>query len=136
MKRPLCATFLLWSVLTLSGLSGVRLGTTIYWWLRLSPFISIPMRIYLIVGAFFWLCVSLIILLGLIKGVRWSLEATGGAAILFSIWYWIDRLVLTMPGTNWYFSLVVTMLLLICVILCARHPRTRTFFYQRETNDE
>ena len=136
MRRPLCATILLWSVIALTVLSGVRLATAIYWWPRLSSFTTLPTRFYLAISALFWLCMGLSIFLGLLKGVRWSLAVTGGAAILFSIWYWIDRLVLATPGANWYFSLGVTILVLICVILCVRHPRTRNFFIQRENYDK
>ena len=136
MRRPLCATILLWLVLSLTAWSSVRLATSLLWWSRLGAYTQLPVRIYLSVSALIWLGAGLAVFILLLRGYRKALELAASAAIAFSAWYWTDRWFLSMPRANWGFSLAVTILFLICVILCTRHPGTRNFFLQREKYEE
>ena len=135
-KRPLCATLLLWVVLGLGAWSVVRLVTAVNWWSRLSTYTSAPLRSYLVISGLVWLCASLFSLWSLWKGIRRYPLVIATTAIAFSVWYWLDRAFMSMPAANWEFALGVTLLLLICVILCVRHHGTREFFLQRERYDE
>jgi hypothetical protein len=114
----------------------VRLATSILWWSRLDAYTPLPVRIYLSVSALIWLGAGLVVFILLLRGFRKALELAASTAIAFTVWYWSDRWFLAMPRANWGFSLAVTILFLICVILCTRHPGTRHFFLQREKYEE
>ena len=136
MRRPFCATILLWMVLSLTVWSGVRLITALAWWSRLTSYTSLPLRSYLVVSALIWLSVSLVLFWNLLRGSGYALRLIVIAAASFAIWFWIDRWVMAIPAANWGFNLGVTVLSMICVILCVRHRRTKLFFIQREQYED
>jgi hypothetical protein len=116
--------------------SGVRLVTALAWWSRLATLASLPLRSYLVVSALIWLSVSLFLFWNLVRGSYIALPLTAIAAASFSIWFWIDRWLMAKPAANWGFILGVTVLSIICVILCVRHQRTKQFFIQRERYED
>jgi hypothetical protein len=135
MKRPFSVTILLWLVLSLTAWSGLRLYSTIRWWSTLFEFASPPGSWYIAISGGIWLIVSVFLLWGMWQAKVWIRYALFGAGAGFTVWYWCDRLLFQVRGANWPFMLVGTILLLTLVMICVAHPRTKSFFTQRENDD-
>lgn len=128
MKKPLCVTFLSWSVFLLTAWSVVRLLSAVLWWESLGSYLTLAERGYLVTSALAWFIAGGY-LSWAIASLSWKApRAATIAALAFAGWYWLDRIWLRQPGANWGFSLGATLLVLTCVILCARHAGTRAFF--------
>jgi hypothetical protein len=127
MKRPLSVTILLWLVLSLTAWSILRLVTAIQWWSILLASATPPGPLYIAISGGFWTLVSLVLLWGLLRARDWARIALVGTGAGFSVWYWSDRLLLQSLRENWPFSLGATLVLLIIVMICAAHPRTKAF---------
>jgi hypothetical protein len=119
---------LLWLVLSLTGWSGLRLFTAIQWWQTLLELASPPGPLYIAVSAGVWLVVAFGLLWGMWQAKVWIRTALLGAGAGFSVWYWCDRYLLQSAHENWPFSLGATVLLLVIVVICVIHPRTKEFF--------
>jgi hypothetical protein len=135
MRRPFSVTILLWLVLSLTVWSGLRLATAIQWWRTLLEFATPPGPIYIAVSGGIWLVVGIALLWGMWRIRVWVRYALIGAGAGFTAWYWCDRLLLQSARENWPFTTGATILLLIVVIVCIVHPRTKDFFTQRENYD-
>ena len=135
MKRPFSVTILLWLVLSLTAWSVLRLYSAIQWWGTLFEFASLPGPWYIAISGSIWLMVSALLLWGMWQAKAWTRYALIGAGAGFSVWYWSDRLFFQVSSANWPFMLIGTALLLILVMICVAHPRTKSFFTQRETDD-
>ena len=128
MKRPFSVTILLWLVLSLTAWSGLRLVSAILWWRTLLEFAASPGPLYIAISAGIWLIVGVGLLWGMWQVKAWIRYALFGAVAGFSLWYWCDRLLLQASRENWPFALGATVLLLILVMICVVHPRTKAFF--------
>jgi hypothetical protein len=135
MKRPFSVTILLWLVLSLTAWSGLRLYSSIQWWSTLFEFASPPGPWYIAISGGFWFIISVILLWGMWQAKAWIRQALFGAGAGFTAWYWCDRLIFQEPSANWPFMLIGTVLLLVLVMICVTHPRTKSFFTKRENND-
>jgi len=128
MKRPFSVTILLWLVLSLTAWSGLRLYSSIQWWRTLFELASPPGPLYVAISAGVWLAIALGLLWGMWQAKAWIRVALLGTGAGYSVWYWCDRLLLQSAYENWPFSLGATILLLIIVMICVLHPRTKAFF--------
>ena len=135
MKRPFSVTILLWLVLSLTAWSGMRLASAILWWRTLIEFASSPGPLYIAISGGIWLMAGIGLLWGMWQAKAWIRYALLGAGAGFGVWYWCDRLLLQSARENWPFALGATVLLLILVMICVVHPRTKAFFTQRESYD-
>ncbi len=135
MKRPFSVTILLWLVLSLTAWSGLRLYSAIRWWSTLIEFASPPGPWYIAISGGFWLIVSVLLFWGMWQAKAWIRYALFGAGAGYPVWYWCDRLLFQVSSANWPFMLIGTALLLILVMICITHPRTKSFFTQRENDD-
>ena len=75
------------------------------------------------------------LLWGMWQAKAWIRYGLLGAGAGFTVWYWCDRLLLQTSRVNWPFALGATVLLLILVMICIVHPRTKAFFTKRESYD-
>ena len=135
MKRPFSVTILLWLVLCLTAWSGLRLATAFQWRQTLMEFASSPRLLYIAVSAGIWLIIGISLLWAMWQVKAWVRFALFWAGAAFGVWYWCDRLLLQTSRANWPFALGATVLILSLVIICVVHPRTKTFFTQRERHD-
>jgi len=135
MKRPFSVTILLWLVLSLTAWSGLRLYSAIRGWDTLHEFASPPGPWYIAISGGIWLMVSFLLLWGMWQAKVWIRYAIFGAGAGFTVWYWSDRFLFHISSANWLFMLIGTVLLLILVMICLTHPRTKSFFTQRENDD-
>ena len=131
MKRPFSVTILLWLVLSLTAWSGLRLATAILWWKTLLEFATPPGPLYIAISGGIWLIASISLLWGMWRATTWIRYALLGAGASFAVWYWCDRLLLQSLRSNLPFALGATLLLLLIVMICVTHPRTKTFFTQK-----
>lgn len=128
MRRPFSVTILLWLVLSLTVWGLLRLVSAILWWDTLRVYASPPGPLYITVSGGAWLIIGIGLLWGMWRAKAWIRQALLGAGIGFTAWYWSDRLLLQAWRVNWVFMLYATVLLLVLVIICIVHPRTKEYF--------
>ena len=128
MKRPFSATILLWLVLSLTAWSGLRLASAILWWSTLLEFASPPGPLYISVSAGILLVVGIALIWGMWQAKPWIRYALLGTGAGFTVWYWGDRLLFQILHANWFFVLGANVLVLVLVLICVVHPRTKAFF--------
>lgn len=128
MRRPFSVTILLWLVLSLTAWSGLRLASAILWWGALLEFASPPGPWYISISAGVGLATGIGMLWGMWQARPWIRAALIGAGAGFALWYWCDRLLFHIFRVNWPFALGATALLLVIVMICVAHPRTKEFF--------
>jgi uncharacterized membrane protein (DUF2068 family) len=116
-------------VLMISGIHLLRFIQTIRQWEFLGELLSIS-PLYLAATGLFWGGVGLILAWGLWRGRRWAPVLTLSAALAYSLYYWLDRLLLSgeRPGTNWPFATAANVVLLFLSTWILTHRRARAFF--------
>lgn len=136
-KRPARLTLLLWLVFLLTAWNAIRLGATIAYWDLLTDFDSSPGPIYIVASAMFWFICGLGVLILLYRRNPRALLATSILTVAYTIWWWIDRLLLQENGqTNWSFNLVLTGILLLLTTCLIFNPTTRACFNQQKRKPE
>jgi len=135
-KTPLSVTILAMTVLFFTSWNGLRLYETIMNWGILIQYDSQPGPLYMAVFSLIWLIVSLVAIIGLLKGNsrRWLLIIKI-TTFLFTIWYWIDRLLFQKTQISSLFPFVFTVLVLLFVLTILNHRNTQYYFKLRETHD-
>jgi len=129
LKRPFSITFLALLVLCFTAWNGLRLGAAISFWNNLRQYSARPGPFYIAVSGGFWLLTGLPLFWGLWRGEAWVRIAALFAAILYTSWYWFDRLILQpIPRANWPFALLINILFLVFTPI-ALFNRQSTFFF-------
>ena len=130
-KRPRSVTWLAVGVLMLTGLQFVRLYNTILKWdyLQTLPLSVAPL--FFAVSGLIWGLVALGMWWGLWRGKNWSVSYSRYAAILFTIYYWIDQLLLRnnpLRKTSFPFAIGMTLILLATTLWILSRPKAQLFF--------
>ena len=130
--RPIGITILEILFLLFAAWNDLRLGETIFFWKTLAEYGADPLYIAL-TGAI-WLIVALLLFWALWRGKTWGRAAALAGTLVYSAWYWFDRLALQKPHANSPFAVVanIVFLLFILIILFSRKPRR---FFQRDTHE-
>ncbi len=102
-------------------LSGVTLAISLLGWLRLLVAVGdwdylgeiapAVLPVYLAISGVIWALIGLVSAVGIWLRRRWALILLGCAVISFTVWYWMDRLLLSAnpeANSNWAFSLLMT----------------------------
>jgi hypothetical protein len=133
-RRPASVTYLALGVLTFAGIYLLRFILSIQQRDFLGNLLPISPG-YLSISGIIWLVVGVVIAAGLWFGKRWAARATLVSAIVFSAYYWTDRLLLTAdgPGYNWLFSAILNLLGLAIIYWMVSNRKARIFF--GELND-
>jgi hypothetical protein len=108
--------------------NGLRLIQAIIFWPILTEYNSSPGPLYLAVSGGVWLLAGVSAVLGMWKGKKWAWYMVVGGTPSYLCWYWLDRLVLQEPHSNWPFALVSTIILLSLVGLLFRHNIISYYF--------
>jgi hypothetical protein len=111
------ATPLLCVVLILVAWNAIRIWAAIAWYDVLQEFAPRPGAVYTATSGAIWLGIGIYVLWCLWQSKAWAAQTLLGAAVTYSVWYWIDRLVLQSPRPNWAFALLLNLVLLAYVIL-------------------
>ena len=135
--HPFGITFLAVFVICAAAWNGLRLGEAIFFWKTFAGYGAYPL--YILLSGGFWLIAGLLLLWGLWQGKTWGWLAAIGCAAGYTIWYWVDRLVLQQPHANWPFALVANIVLLLLFLIPLCLSNTRLFFqrdiYERKPQD-
>jgi hypothetical protein len=129
-QRPFGVTLLIGMVLIFTSLNILRMITAIRSWNLLTSVSKDVPTLYLVIMGAVWGTVGIITATGLFSGKKWALPVTRTAVILYSGYYWLDRLVVAdrfVIAHRWQFALGLNILLLIFAIWCLAHPKTKAF---------
>jgi hypothetical protein len=129
-QRPFSVTFLIVLVLIFTSLNILRMITAIRLWDFLASFSKDVPTLYLVISGAVWSGVGIITATGLFSGKKWALFATRIAVILYSAYYWFDRLVVadrSIIAHRWHFALGLTSLLLVFTIWILARQKTKSF---------
>jgi len=128
-KAPCSVTLLIIGVLIFTSTSLIRGVQALLQWEFLQELLPIS-PLYLALSGFLWGAAGLPLIVGLVKGRRWALRFTLAAVLAYSIYYWLDRLLLTSDRgeSNWLFAIVLNLLLLLLVSWIQSRPRVKAFF--------
>lgn len=132
-KQSLRVTLSVWLVLFLTAWNALRLFTAIAWRNVLIEYAATPPPwVTGLVGAV-WLIVGCLVLWSIWWRKDWAGNLLLAAAIGYSVWYWVERLVWQTPRPNWLFAIALN-LLLILFILFVRRALTRETYERKNKN--
>jgi hypothetical protein len=102
-------------------LAGITLAISLVGWLRLLVAIGgwnylgeiapAVLPVYLAISGMIWALIGMVSAVGIWFRKRWALILLGCAVVSFTVWYWLDRLLLNAnpdANANMLFSLVFT----------------------------
>jgi len=128
MLRPFRISLLALFAFCFSIWNALRLVEAIYSWKTLLEYGAYPF--YLALTGGIWLIAGLFLTWGLWRGRRWAWLAATLVTPAYAAWYWLDRLLLQQPHSNWPYALIVTAILLLLVLLVLLSSKTRRFFHR------
>ena len=132
-RLPLRITLLLWLVLIITVLNGVRLITAIAWRGVLASYMPVPGALYVGVTGALWTVTGFFVLWSFWRGAFRTRRVILIAAGCYTAWAWGDRLLVQAePRANWLFSLLATILLLVYTAAVVLDDRNETYF-RKET---
>jgi hypothetical protein len=132
-RRPLGILVISAMILCLSVWNGLRLIEAIVFWNTLTEYQVKPGVIYIAVGGGTWFVVSLMLLWVVWTVKHWGRWAITGFIVLYSAYYWFDRLAYQVPHANWPFAIVINLILGSITLLLLLMPGTGRYFRQSET---
>lgn len=111
-------------VLIITAFSWLRLIGGWQTWPLLTEALGLPRAQYLLVSGAFWGLAGMVLLA--FWGYKESAERwMTGAALLYALWYWLDRLLFRPPSADWPFAALITGLFLI-PFLWSKGPQMNT----------
>lgn len=131
-KRPFRVTLLLWLVLSLSAWGAVRLFATFRWWRVLDEFGARLSPLYLSITGAGWIAVGGVLLWSLFRGKSWARLAVPLAIFLWVLEYWVERIFFESSRANFFFALMICILLCIVTFFSAFNQKTKRFFIKSE----
>lgn len=134
-KPPVPVTLIALTVLTITTWNGLRLYETISNWEILQNYNSQPGPLIMSVISLVWILIGLVAIFGLFIGKSSWLLFIKLATILFTLWYWVDRLLFQKTLITHLFPIVLTGFMLLFVSILINHRYTQYYFKQRETHD-
>lgn len=139
-RRPLEIYMLVFGALAFSAIGWLRVQqAVIYWDWIASPAFPFP-PVVVAAGGGAWGGVGLAAAAGLWFRARWAAAGARGAAVFFSLTYWLDRLLFTRSAAawaNWGFALALTGVGLAVVFgALALERQKRYLAYRREPSRE
>jgi hypothetical protein len=135
-KRPLSVTLLAWVVLIMALLGWLRFYEVLRQWQFLQSLTPAPPVWYLALIGLVWGLVGTALLWGLVLGRAWAPHLMRVAALLYTIYYWLDRLLVADSAyifTRWPFALGLNIALLILTLWVLARPKAQLFFQKNKT---
>jgi hypothetical protein len=135
-KRPFGVTLLLWLVLSLSAWGAVRLFAAFRWWNVLNEFGARLGPLYLSITGAGWILVGAVLLWSLFSGKMWARLAIPISIFLWVMEYWVERMFFEVPRANFFFALVLSILLFVVTSVSAFNQKTKRFFIRSEEHEQ
>ncbi len=114
-KRSVVLIILSVVTLSISVLGWLRLLVAIDDWDYLGEVAPAVLPVYLAISGMIWAVIGMVSAVGIWFRKRWALILLTCAVASFTVWYWMDKLLLSANPeaiSNWAFSLVLT----ICIL--------------------
>jgi len=110
--RPWSVTLLALVVLSIATLNLVRCWQAFAQWSFLSEILPIS-PLYLALSGLFWGIMGLPLFWGMWKGIQWAHRIAQYAALAYSVYYWVDRLLVKadVANENLPFTIVANLLI-------------------------
>jgi hypothetical protein len=124
---PFRVTVLIWVVLILTAWNALRLWTAFAWKTQISEYAPQSGPLYIGLTGAVWVTIGLGTLWGIWQPGKRSRLLTVGAAVVYSAWYWSDRLLMQEKRSDWLFVAALNLLLLTWVVFS-----TKSRYFQRE----
>jgi hypothetical protein len=130
--RPLSVTLLAFGVLIIAGINWIRIWQAIRQWQFIAELYP-ALPYYQAFSGFVWSLVGFPLAWGLWRGSKRAYHWIRWAALAYTIYLWLDRLLLRkgLELANLPFSLAANALLLVSVFWVVSRSRVRTYFQQR-----
>ena len=126
--RPFSVTLLALGVLTIATINLIRFALTLAQWQFLNEILLIP-PLYLAISGLIWGLVWLPIAWGLWRGYGWVPRLTLLATLAYTLYYWLDRLLLSNnAGSNWRFAIVFNIILITIIYWLLSRRKAKAFF--------
>ena len=128
-SRPFGVTLLVFGVLIIAGINLYRCVQALLQWRFLSELLP-TLPLYQVLSGIVWGLAGIPMAWGLWRGARWATRILPYASLAYTIYAWIDRLLLR-RGLEVYdlpFSIGTTVVLLASIFLILSRPRVKSFF--------
>ena len=129
-KRPFSVTILTAVVLIFTILNFLRFFSAIRNWKFLATLpVSVPF-VYMAATGLIWTVAGILLAVGLFFGRRWSFRLAKANLVIYTAYYWSDRLLIAEPAAimvRWPFALGLTIVLWIFTFWVLSHPKTHLF---------
>ena len=132
LKRPVGLTILVILIFWLTVWNGLRMSEAIFSWNSLEEFGVHPL--YISMSGGIWFIIGIVLVWSLWRGKNWGRRATFAAVASYTTWYWLDRLILQNPHSNWLFALIGNIIILVFIILLMFSRKTRLHF-QKDSHE-
>ena len=113
-------TILVITVLTFTGFNGLRLYNVFSFWSLFIKYGSRPGPAYLVVTSLFWIMVGLIDTYLLLTENKRSSQLVMSSALLYTGWFWIDRIFIQSGNQSILFPLIGTLFMLLFILILTR----------------
>jgi hypothetical protein len=109
-SRPFLVTLLALAVLSIAGLSLLRLALAVQQWQFLAGYAELSPA-YLALSGLLGFVLATPLFIGLWRWQPWSRRAAPAFAIGYALYFWLDRLLLhrASPHENWPFLAIVSL---------------------------
>jgi hypothetical protein len=128
-SRPLGVIVVGMIIIWFSLWNGLRMGMAIFFLNTLEKYHANPF--YLFASGVLWMIMGLFLIWTLWQRKTWSRLATIEVAVGYTTWYWLDRLILREPHSNWPFSLTTNFILLSLIFFSLFTRKTRQYFTRK-----
>jgi hypothetical protein len=131
-KQPFRVTILLSLVLLLTIWNALRAWTAFSWRNVLTEFSGAPL--YIGISGLIWLGIGIWLLLSLWRQEAYARILLRASAASYTVWVWIERLLLQVPRENRPFALVVNIVLLSFVLFASNYWKREA--HERKSEDQ
>lgn len=133
LKRPFSVTVLIVVVLIFTSLNGFRCLEAFQYWHFLTSLSMSVSPAYLAISGAIWVLIGIALIWILWRGQPSAPRILQVVAVIYGLYYWLDRWLLTVSilRERWPFALLMTALGLIFIFVALTRPKVRTFFGRR-----
>jgi len=128
--RPFSVTLLALLVLLFVALNAVRFALVTQGWSFYGELLSIHPA-YLAISGLVWAILGMPLIVGLWVGARWAPRLVAIAALVYSIYYWFEYLLLVNRQdrhANWPFLAILNLILLVWILWVLSRAKAKSFF--------